>query len=79
MQWAKLLRSGRVAEADPDHIAEEIENMAKRERCARAKALSTAGLASSATPGAAHETVRALAELHRRAALSDSQAARGEL
>jgi len=29
---AELLRSGRVAEADLDHIAEEIEDMAKRER-----------------------------------------------
>jgi hypothetical protein len=32
MQNAELLRSGRVAEADLDHIAEEIEDMAKRER-----------------------------------------------
>ena len=29
---AELLRSGRVAEADLDHIAEEIEDLAKRER-----------------------------------------------
>lgn len=29
---AELLRSGRSAEADLDHIAEEIEDMAKRER-----------------------------------------------
>jgi hypothetical protein len=29
---AELLRSGRVAEADLDHIAEEIEDMAKLER-----------------------------------------------
>ena len=29
---AELLRSGRVAEADLDHIAQEIEDMAKRER-----------------------------------------------
>jgi len=27
---AELLRSGRVAEADLDHIAEEIEHLAKR-------------------------------------------------
>ncbi len=32
MRNAELLRSGRVAEADLDHIAEEIEDMAKRER-----------------------------------------------
>ena len=35
-EWARrnaeLLRSGRVAEADLDHIAEEIEDMGKRER-----------------------------------------------
>ncbi len=35
-QWAlenaALLRSGRAAEADLEHIAEEIEDMAKRER-----------------------------------------------
>ncbi|MGO9260877.1 MAG: DUF29 domain-containing protein [Bryobacteraceae bacterium] len=29
---ANLLRSGRVSEADLEHIAEEIEDMAKRER-----------------------------------------------
>jgi hypothetical protein len=29
---AELLRSGRVAEADLDHIAEEIEDIAKRKR-----------------------------------------------
>jgi plasmid stabilization system protein ParE len=29
---AELLRSGRAAEADLDHIAEEIEDMGKRER-----------------------------------------------
>jgi len=29
---AELLRSGRVAEADLDHIAEEIEDIARRER-----------------------------------------------
>ncbi|MGO4882018.1 MAG: DUF29 domain-containing protein [Bryobacteraceae bacterium] len=29
---AELLRAGRVAEADLDHIAEEIEDMARRER-----------------------------------------------
>ena len=29
---AKLLRSGKAAEADLDHIAEEIEDMGKRER-----------------------------------------------
>ena len=29
---AELLRSGRVAEADLDHIAEEIQDLAKRER-----------------------------------------------
>ena len=36
VEWAKrnaeLLRSGRVAEADLEHIAEEIEDMGKRER-----------------------------------------------
>ena len=35
-EWARenaeLLRSGRVAEADLEHIAEEIEDMGKRER-----------------------------------------------
>jgi hypothetical protein len=31
-QNAELLRSGRVAEADLEHIAEEIEDMGKRER-----------------------------------------------
>jgi hypothetical protein len=32
-RWnAELLRSGRVAEADLEHIAEEIEDMGKRER-----------------------------------------------
>jgi Domain of unknown function DUF29 len=31
-QNAELLRSGRVAEADLEHIAEEIEDLAKRER-----------------------------------------------
>ena len=29
---AELLRSGRVSEADLEHIAEEIEDMGKRER-----------------------------------------------
>jgi hypothetical protein len=32
LQNAALLRSGRAQEADLDHIAEEIEAMAKRER-----------------------------------------------
>ena len=32
VQNAELLRSGRIAEADLEHIAEEIEDMARRER-----------------------------------------------
>ncbi len=32
VQNAELLRSGRIAEADLEHIAEEIEDIARRER-----------------------------------------------
>ncbi len=31
---AELIRRGRLAEADAEHVAQEIEDMGKRERCA---------------------------------------------
>ena len=71
MRNAGLLRSGRVAEAYLDYIAEEIEDMAKRER--RAMQSRVARL----VVGTAFEAERELAGRDRRAVLSDSQAPEG--
>ena len=68
---AELLRSGRVAEADLDHIAEEIEDMAKLERRAMQSRLARLIQKPPEMAGTTHEAERGLAEHDCRAALPD--------
>jgi len=77
MRNAELLRSGRVAEADLDHIAEEIEGMAKRER--RAMQIRLARLIQNLLKWQVQPMKRSASWQHdRRAAFPDSQATGGE-